>query len=358
MGNARVTIRDVARLAGTSVAAASAGLNGTAGRTIRISEATRARIAAAAAQLGYVGNPIAKSLATGRTRVLGVMLPYADAFVDQNPFCMQVLFGVMREAVAHHYNAMLYTAVGGRPEEQAASMADSRVDGLVLVMPEVDGKLVARCERNKVPFVAVLHPPRPGLWTVNADDFGGGLLAARHLVGLGHQRIAHLRGNGEVSTSRPRFEGFLAGLAEAGVVADPRYMVSASFDWRGGLAATRSLLALPSTERPTAIFAANDLCAQGALYALAEAGLSAPEDMAVVGYDDTPYAAMTHPALTSVNMHIAEMGALAARMLIARCEGAVVEDAQPVLPVSLTVRQSCGAIAPNALSMAADGPRP
>src|SRR5450432_1720236 len=114
-----ITIRDVAKLAGTSVSAVSAALNGTTGSTIRLSEATRERIYAAAAQLGYVSNPIAKSLATGKTKVIGLMLPYADAFVDQNPFCAQVMNGIMREVVHRHYNLMLYTATSGMPPDRA-----------------------------------------------------------------------------------------------------------------------------------------------------------------------------------------------------------------------------------------------
>src|SRR5450432_2039924 len=120
-----ITIRDVAKLAGTSVSAVSAALNGTTGSTIRLSERTRERIYAAAAQLGYVSNPIAKSLATGRTGVLGLMLPYEDAFIDQNPFCSTLVAGIMREVLAHHYNLMLYTATSGMPVDSAAMMVDS-----------------------------------------------------------------------------------------------------------------------------------------------------------------------------------------------------------------------------------------
>ena len=120
-----VTIRDVAKLSGTSVTAVSATLNGSTGGTIRVGESTRERIYAAAAQLGYVSNPIAKSLASGKTKVIGLMLPYADAFVDHNPFCNQVMSGIMREVVHRHYNLMLYTATSGDQLRRLLGRADA-----------------------------------------------------------------------------------------------------------------------------------------------------------------------------------------------------------------------------------------
>ena len=185
-----VTMRDVAKAAGTSVASVSAALHGTRGETIRVGEVTRQRIRVIAEQLGYETNPIAKSLATGRTKVLGLMLPYADAFLDENPFCNQVMHGVMGEAVKRHYNLMMYTAVERLAESQSPLAIDSRVDGVVVVMPPADGPLLTRCERRGIPFVSVLLEPTPSRWCVNADDYTGGRLATEHLVRLGHRHIA------------------------------------------------------------------------------------------------------------------------------------------------------------------------
>lgn len=338
-----VTIRDVAKLSGTSVTAVSAALNGTTGGTIRVSEGTRERIYAAAAQLGYVSNPIAKSLATGKTKVIGLMLPYADAFIDQNPFCNQVMSGIMREVVHQHYNLMLYTATSGVQLDRAAMAVDSRIGGLLLVMPPADSAIIHRCRKRGIPFVSILQQPTPDDWTVNSDDYTGGRIAAQHLIGLGHRRIAHLMGSRDVTTSGPRSRGFRDALEEAGVEVHEELFVQSGFDWRMGLAATESLLQLGSRQLPTAIFAANDLCAEGAMRAIRAAGLSVPDDIAVVGYDDTWFATLTQPPLTTVHMPIDEMGELAARMLIARLEGNTSIDPQPTLPVSLTVRHSCGA---------------
>jgi len=341
----RITIRAVAEKANTSVAAVSATLSGRSG-TIRVGEATRERIFQAAAELGYIPNPIAKSLATGRTRTLGLMLPYADAFVVQDPFCGQVLSGIMREAVDEHYNVMLYTATSGSAGEEAARQVDRRVDGVLLVMPAPDSQVFAKCEKQHIPYVSVLRVDANDPWTVNSDDFDGGFQATRHLIELGHRRIAHLKGNPEVATTEPRERGYRAALEQAGLEVRQELILQAGFDWRAGYRVTKDLLELPEGERPSAIFACNDLCAEGALKALRESAISTPDEMSVVGYDDTWHAARTDPPLTSVRMPIAEMGALAARMLIARMEGRSPEESAPVLPVSLTVRHSSGAFSP------------
>ena len=149
-------------------------------------------------------------------------------------------------------------------------------------------------------------------------------------------------------TSRAAAPGrrvFCDALEEAGHPITQDLVIEAGFSFAAGYAAMRTLLNRPSAQLPTAIFAANDLCADGAMRAMREFGLDVPKDMAVVGYDDTWFAAMTHPPLTSVHMPIAEMGETAAAMLIDRLEGKELGHTQPILPVSLTIRASCGGCA-------------
>ena len=205
----RITLRDVAKAAGTSVASASATLHGSRGETIRVSVATRERIRRIAEEMGYVANPIAKSLATGKTRSLGLMLPYADAFLDQNPFCNQVMHGVMREAVHRHYNLMLYTAAGGVDSRNGGQVLDARVDGMLLVMPAARSRTVERLTARGIPHVSILRDRVDDGWIVNSDDERGGRLAAEHLIRLGHRRIAHLGGTHDIASSGPRAKGFL-----------------------------------------------------------------------------------------------------------------------------------------------------
>jgi LacI family transcriptional regulator len=191
--------------------------------------------------------------------------------------------------------------------------------------------------------VSILREPIGGILAVNSNDLQGGRLATEHLVSMGHRRIAHLMGDPKIMTTARRLEGYRQALASAGIAVDESLIIKADFDWRGGYAAAKDLLSRPPHLRPTAIFAANDLCAEGAMRAIRQAGLLIPDDVAIVGYDDTWFATMTQPALTSVRMPIEEMGALAVKMLVDRVEGRPIADPQPVLPVTLTVRASCGA---------------
>lgn len=344
------TIRDVAKKAQTSVAAVSATLSANANSSIRVGQATRERIVAAAANLGYKPNRLAQSLVLRRTGVLGLVFPYSHAFIDRNPFCSQIMSGVIEAAVSAGYNLMLHTAAGDDwNAADDSSLIDSRVDGLILVLPEPYSPVVTRCIERAFPCVSVVYQPHlPEICAVNADEYTGGMLATQHLLQLGHRRIAHLGGNPSAATTEPRRLGYVAALREAGVEPDPALIVSAGFDWKHGMAAMRFILDELSPDRqPTAVFACNDLCAEGAIRLMRERGLKAPDDMALVGYDDTWFATMTDPPLTSVHMPIYEMGGAAANLLIDVVEGRSPDQRQPVLPVSLTVRASCGASVPD-----------
>lgn len=341
----RITIRDVAKAAGTSVSAVSAVLNANRQHNIRVSAATRERILAAASALDYTPNLVARSLVTRKTGVLGLVFPYSTAFTENNPFFTQVMSGVFEEVIRAKYNVMLHTAIGDDWDAEDENMLpDPRMDGLILVLPPPNSRIMERCRRRKVPFVSlVCNPPAPDVCAINADEFTGGRLATQHLIEMGHRRIAHFAGNFDVATAEPRQEGYLAALRDAGIEPDPKLIIPASFGWQGGYKAMQQVLKWPVAERPTAIFACNDPCADGAIRTLTEHGLRAPDDMALVGYDDTWFATMLQPPLTSVHMPIYEMSTLAVRMLIALVEGREMPEKQPILPVRLTVRDSSGA---------------
>lgn len=343
---ARATLRDVARAAGTSISAASAVLNGNGQPTIRVGAVTRQRILDVASTLHYQPNPVARSLVTRKTGVLGLVFPYSSAFTEQNPFFTQVMSGALDAAIEARYNVMLHTDIGESSDlADENTLPDPRVDGLLLVLPGPDSPILPRCRRMHVPLVSLVsHPAGPEEYAVNADELTGGLLATRHLIALGHRRIAHFAGNEDVPTARPRREGYEAALRSAGIPVDPALMITSGFGWRHGYAAMQELLALPEATRPTAIFAVNDLCAEGALRLMNERGLRVPEDFSLVGYDGTWYATLVRPPLTSVYMPIAEMAAQAVRMLIELIEGREVAERQPVLPVHLVVRDSTRAL--------------
>jgi len=341
----RTRIRDVAELAGTSVAAVSVVLTGKSKGTIRVSDETERRIRDAAQQLNYTPNPVARGLATGRCRVLGLVFPYSRAFTDRSPFCTELMTGVFDEAIREQYNVMLHTAVGEDwYSADAQILADPRADGLILSIPRPNSEIVSGLIRRRYPVVTVVYDPgEQDVCSVNADEFTGGRLAAEHLVKLGHKRIAHLAGLPVVATSEPRKQGFLSVMREAGLPVDPELVPTTGFSHDLAYERTTELLALPKDRRPTALFAANDLAANGCIAAIRDAGLRVPDDIAVVGYDDTWFADITSPKLTSVHMPIFEMGIEAAKILTALVEGRPIVEKHPVLPVSLTVRESCGA---------------
>src|SRR5579871_3987646 len=224
-----VTIRDVADLAGTSVAAVSAVISANRSHNIRVGSKTRARILEAAAELGYTPNPLAKSLVTGKTGVIGLVFPYSRAFTDGNPFSTCIMSGVFEEVVRERYNVMLHTAVGDDwSGADTNALLDPRVDGLLLVLPTPHSALIARCRKSRFPYVALVYDTDdPEIFTVNADEVTGGRLATEHLLQTGHRRIAHLMGDPRVATSAPRQRGYLAALEAAGIPKEEAQIVPA-----------------------------------------------------------------------------------------------------------------------------------
>jgi LacI family transcriptional regulator len=334
-----VTMSDIAARAGTTVGVVSVTLNGAKSKTLRVSQATRDRVLLAAAELGYRRDPRASALVTGRNYVLGLMLPHLHSFTVPDPFYSLVTAGVAAAASRLGYNLMLYTAVAEEESERALEMIDRRIDGLILVLPPDDTPIVQECRRQGISTVAILQTAAVCDLTVNSSDYEGGCLAVRHLVALGHRRIAHLMGKRDIHTSAERYRAYEDVLRSAGISLIPEFVREGHFDRRCGYEATLELFNRPHEERPTAIFAANDLSAHGALDALAELGMQVPTDVSVVGYDDTWYASITNPPLTSVQLHTDELGKRAVEILVAAIEGSPF-DPHPILPVVLTVRQS------------------
>jgi DNA-binding LacI/PurR family transcriptional regulator len=271
-----------------------------------VSEARRAAVLAAAAELGYRPNLVARSLVERRTRTLGVLV--SDL---HNPFFAEVIDGLQAEA--HERDLRIVLGTGRRdPDEEADAVEaflQQDVDGLVLLSPQLSAGALAEAARA-VPTVVVatrqLRAPRCDV-IVN-DDALGAELAVAHLAELGHERIAHISAPGTAE----RRAGYESAMARHGLVP---LIAPGDVTDEGGYEGARALLV---NGRPTAIFACNDLAALGALTALEEAGLSVPGDVSLVGYDNTYLASIRHIALTSVDQPRLEMGRLAVRAIDAR----------------------------------------
>lgn len=325
-----VTIRDVAQRAGVSVTTVSRTLNGTG----PVSEDVRRRVEAASAELRYLPHGTARSLITRRTDVVGVVLP--DLFGE---FFSEVIRGMDPQAQQRGYHLLLSGSHDGRREiEFAVGAMRGRVDGMIVMSPDVCGAELEACLPPDVPVVLLnCDVAGTSFSAINLDNYGGALSMARHLVGLGHQRIAMITGGANNFDARERLRGFRAAVAEAEGVASVE--AAADFTEAGGYRAALDLLRAP--ERPTAIFCANDSMAVGAISAARAAGLRVPEDVAVAGFDDIPIGRYLNPSLSSVRVDVNRLGARAVELLCHAIAGDA-PPAQELLQTRLVVRRSCG----------------
>jgi LacI family transcriptional regulator len=332
------TIRDVARASNVSIATVSRVFN----QSPLVSEETRERVAAAAGRLGYWPNGIARSLITNRTHTLGLLLPDLHG-----EFFSEVIHGV--DLLAREKGFHLLVSRSSSSADELADVLRSmrgRVDGLIVMAPDVDASRALRHAAGNVPIV-LLNPEvkLPGSDTVGIANFQGAWGVVRHLIGLGHRRIATITGPCQNIDARQRLDGYRAALREAGLEPDSDLEFHGDFTERSGYEAARALL--HQRAQATAIFVANDHMAVGVIGALQEAGRRIPEDFAVTGFDDIPMARYLTPPLTTVHVDVLQLGERAVELLLDpdRVTGAP-EGRHEVLPTTLVVRGSCGARQP------------
>jgi LacI family transcriptional regulator len=330
----RPTINDIASCVGLSKASVSRALNGKQD----VDPETRKRVLKIAAQMGYVPSATARALSEGRSNCLGLLVPSLTW-----PWILEVLRGVAEEIERSGYSLMLYTTASGADSERAfmSQVVPARaVDGLTLVIPPGMLDYIGGLAKGGLPVVVIddrgHHPEFPTVATTNVQ---GGRTAAQHLIELGRRRIAMLNGPLEYGCNRDRLEGYKSALQQGGIRFDPQRVTSGDFAEGGGASAMRSLL--QSDPRLDAVFAANDLMAFGAMRTLRNAGRRIPQDVAVVGFDDLPASALTHPPLTTIRQPLYEMGRTAAGMVMAAVRGESIPK-RIELPTSLVIRASSG----------------
>ena len=331
----RITIRDVAREAGVSVATVSRVLN----RSGPVHERTRLRILEVAERLRYVPDSAARSLITRRTGTLGVLLP--DLYGE---FFSEVIRGVDGAAQARGYHLLVSSSHANRSEVVAALRAmRGRVDGLVVMSPDIDAQGLHANLPESLPVVLLSCAVSGSAYdALNIDNFGGASAMVEHLLTLGHRRIAMIAGPARNHDANERLRGYRAALEAGGVEVRDEWVLPGDFTESGGHAAAGRFLELDP--RPTALFAANDSMAIGAVSRLREAGLVVPDDVAVAGFDDIPIAAYVSPPLSSVQVAIAELGSRSVELLVEAIEEKNRHvRRQEVLPTRLVIRASCGA---------------
>ena len=331
-------MRDVARLAGVSVQTVSCVVNDKGD----ISEETRARVLRVIGKLNYRRDPIARSLRTRRTRLISLLV------LDITTPVLSILASAVEGAAyAADYSVILHDVHmdANRERGYLEAAADGLVDGLIIVNALDRAHTFSLLERDEIPVVLIDCLEAPvALPSVCADNVGGAYLAVSHLIALGHRRIAHLGGIPHQEIARQRARGYAQALAEHNleyrcVVATP----TERWDYQGGYEAMQAVLG--RSPRPTAVFAASDQMAIGAFRAIAEAGLSVPGDISLVGFDDIDAAAYTAPPLTTVHQPFREMAARAVALLLQLIGGSEEpESTRIVLPAELVVRQSTARI--------------
>jgi LacI family transcriptional regulator len=327
---------DIAREANVSQSTVSRVIN----NSPRISKATSKRVKEAMARLGYAPNAAARTLITGRSNLIGLVVSNIT-----NPFYPEVIEAIVATAAEHGYNVILCNTQESRKLQTAylELLIEHQVDGAILTSSLLDSEgLLEKVATDRIAVVMV-NRTVDGLRvdSVHTDNPGAGRLVARHLVDLGHRAIAFVGGLEATSTDSGRLAGFRTELDALGVALPDEYVVHQEFTRSSGYELTKRLLTLPT--RPTALFCADDLIALGAMDALFDAGLRVPEDISVVGVDDVQAASLRQVALTSVRQPTAEMGRRAVQLLLERMLGA--PDAEPieiVLRPKLIVRRTSG----------------
>ncbi|TMD61869.1 MAG: LacI family transcriptional regulator [Chloroflexi bacterium] len=328
----RRTIADVARAARVHPSTVSRALND--GAVLR--DETRKRVVRAARRLDYRPSAVARSLRLQRTLTLGMLVPDIA-----NPFFPPIIRGAEDVALSCGY-ALVLCNTEDVPEREATYLRVLRqrqVDGLLIASSRMSDAVITRLRRERFPFVLVNRSARGAELTVTVDNRRSAAEAVGHLAALGHRRVGHIAGPQSTTTGLERAEGARLAIGRHGLAADAALWIEATaFSEEEGYRCARVLLALG--RRPTAIFGANDLIAVGALRAIRDARLRVPEDVSVVGFNDIRQAELLEPPLTTVHVPQYEMGAAAARLLIARLGGDPIPESHLVLPATLAVRAS------------------
>ena len=312
-----------------------------------MSAATRERVLATARSLDYAPSAAARTLVRRRSQLIGVILYTGREHPDiGHPFFQDVLVGVKHGIGSSGYDVLLFATEQPHSSEDGAHSYLRRarhhhVDGIVLMGVDPDDPEVAKLLEADIPLIGVdLDVTGARATHVASDNVGGARLAVRHLHSLGHRRIAIIAGPEHQKPGADRLVGFRAELQALGIEGRPEYEQVGDWYTESGERATKALLALP--EPPSAIFAAADLMAVGAMKAARDAGLTVPDDLAVVGFDDIQLASLLDPALTTIHQDKVGLGRAAARALLEQIENPDFTPAALTLPVELIVRASCG----------------
>jgi LacI family transcriptional regulator len=336
----RVTSNDIARAAGVSRTTVSFVLNEKIGTNI--SAETKARVLEAAQTLGYVPNSAARMLVSGRSRTLGLVLAHGD-LMSVDAFAPPLMFGISRVCNARGYKLLVEAIEAGSRRDAYLDLTKSkRIDALIVLNSNSEDEGLVQLIESDFPVVLFGSIGHPKENCIRPNTGKAAVRATRHLVDLGHRRISHITyAPIRYIGARERLRAFRRAIERSRLEFDERLVGSGDFSMESGYRAMNNIL--KRRQRPTALFAGNDTIAVGAIAALREAGLSVPRDVAVVGFDDLPFAAYCQPSLTTVNTEPIKQGEQAAMAAIELLEGRPVGIRECALSQKLIIRESCGA---------------
>ena len=326
------TLTEVAGRAGVSVITASRALRGEA----NVAAATRKKVLVAARELDYTPDVLAQTMRGGSSKLMGVFLIGFRSHVHH-----ELLVGIDREANQRGYDLMVFNAANydtGRTTGVDTML--KLCDGVMWLLPNASHKLMGKLERSTLPCVLVNYARPADMPVVIGANHSGARSMVNHLIELGHRKIAFVAGTPYSGQSMERQRGYEEALREAGIAARTDYIGNGDFIYEGGIAAAKSLLALP--DPPSAIFCANDSMAMGALHAAVELGFKVPADVSIGGFDDVPSAATMTPSLTTVRQPLDDIGVRAVDELISLIGGRPRVASRTELPARLVIRNSTG----------------
>lgn len=334
----KLTLEQIAEFSGVSRSTVSRVVNNHAS----VRPEVRRRILQVIEETGYHPDPAARSLASQRSGIIGLVIPRAVQFLFTDPYYPRLMQGIAQACNTHDHILSLYLFYTAEEEQRLSPRVTHKqlVDGVIVSALPVNDPLTVQLLENDVPFVMIGRPTDPsGISFVDADNMEGAYKAVSHLAQLGCQRIATITGPLNTSVGLDRRQGYLNALNERGYPLDEALIVEGDFTEASGYMAMQRLLA----HRPDAVFAASDPMAMGALRALRGASLRVPGDIALVGFDDLPGSAIADPPLTTIRQPIHQLGMQAVTSLIDLLSHGPQPPRQIMMTTELIIRNSCGA---------------
>jgi LacI family transcriptional regulator len=333
----RLTIIEIAKQAGVSRSTVSRVINDDP----NVNVTTRQRVRTVMQKLNFQPNAAARGLAAGKTRILGLVIPMGVAALFSDPYFPQLIQGITAACNQHDYSTMLWLA---EPEYERRTIQQivsaGMIDGLIVASALTDDAVVDAVRGRNLPFVLIgRHPIHADITYVDVDNRMSSRDAVLHLLRLGYKRVATISGPLNMIGGMDRLAGYKDALRARGLIAEAQLIAEGDFSEEGGYRAMHELL----PQSPDAIFVASDSMALGAMRALREAGKRIPEDTALVGFDDMPFAARTDPPLTTVRQPIHRAGFVAAETLMDMIQDEDTAPRRVILPTELVIRESCGA---------------